>query len=112
MRGGVVGGRLAVWLSGGVSVHHLSTTSSRQSTSAASNYFSANAAAPWILVDSCHRGISIVISRHICSHPPGVDMGLLAGSVPVSMVLSGDAGPARPLRMLTMVMNRDAFRPG
>ena len=99
-----------------MSVGHLSTSSSRQSTSALSNYFTPNAAAatPWILVDSCHRGIGIIILRHICSSATqhGVDMGLLAAAVPVSMVLSGNAGPARPLRMLTMVMDWDAFRPG
>ena len=33
----------------------------------------------WILVDSCHRGISIIISPHICSHPYGLAGRLSAG---------------------------------
>ena len=37
-------------------------------------------------------------------------MGLLAGFAPAGFS-EWHRGPARPLRMLTMVMNRDAFRP-
>ena len=58
---------MAVWLSG-VSVGHLSATTSPQSTSAASNYFSAKAAAaaavtPWILVDSWRPVVLVLLFR-------------------------------------------------
>ena len=53
---------------------------------------------PWILVDSWHHGISIIISRHICSHPTlGVYMGLLAGSVPAGFYgLEWQCGASQP----------------